>query len=216
MSFRTVYGYSTSENGWRMCNRDECVIGGVIAGVPHSDTAPVRKGYAATILVAWMLYYHRHIERISSPVWGWSAENDVANSNHLSGTAVDINAPLYPWGYRTMPAARIAKVRKGLDAFNGVIYWGADWDRPDEMHYQLAYPERDGRIKALADKLDAGYLELYRPAPGALRVHTVARGETLSEIAGRYGVTVSRLAQENRIANVNVVRAGQRLTIPRP
>lgn len=71
---------------------------------------------------------------------GWSLENDVPNSNHLSGTAVDINAPLYPWGYRTMLAARIAKVRKGLDAFNGVIYWGADWDRPDEMHYQPRIP----------------------------------------------------------------------------
>lgn len=158
MSFRTAYGYTHSENGWRMVNRDGCVVANP---VPHSDTAPIRAGVAATILNAWLIWYHHNVEPITSPVWGWSRDNDVANSNHLSGTAVDINAPQYPWGYRVMPADRIAKVRKGLGLFAGCVFWGADWSRADEMHYQIAYPEGDPALDKLATDLSAGYLGIY-------------------------------------------------------
>lgn len=160
MTFRTVYGNTHSENGWRMADRNECVVSNP---VPHSDTAPVRSGVAATILNAWLIWYHLHVEPIASPVWGWSRDNDVPSSNHLSGTALDINAPRYPWGYRTMPAMRIAKVRNGLGLFDGCVFWGADWNRADEMHYQIAYPEGDPRLSKLADALSAGYLGLYGP-----------------------------------------------------
>lgn len=156
MSFRTAYGNTHSENEWRMCNRDECVI----ADVPleYIDTAPLRRGDPVTILGAWMLWYDRNVEPITSPVWGWSNTNDVATSNHLSGTAVDLNAPKYPWGRRVMPADRIAKIREGLALFDGVVFWGADWDRADEMHYQISFPEGDERVAAFASKVRAGRL----------------------------------------------------------
>lgn len=163
MSFRNVYGYDYSENGWRMCNRDECVVANP---VPYSNTAPVRRGAAATILNAWLIWYHREVEPIVSPVWGWSADNDVPNSNHLSGTALDINAPQYPWGLRTMPRERIAKVRKGLALFGGCVFWGADWTRADEMHYQIGYPEGDPRLTKLAEQLGGGYLGIYSDSEG--------------------------------------------------
>lgn len=166
MSFRTIYGLAYSENGWRMCNRDECVVANP---TPHSNTAPVRAGDAATVLNAWLIWYHRNVEPVSSPVWGWSATNDVASSNHLSGTAVDINAPKYPWGSRVMPAARIAKVREGLRLFEGNIFWGADWSRADEMHYQLNGGTASGtgpsaKLSAFAKKLNNGHLGIYKPA----------------------------------------------------
>jgi LysM repeat protein len=44
--------------------------------------------------------------------------------------------------------------------------------------------------------------------------HTVKAGETLSSIAGRYGVSVSALASYNGIANPNLLRRGQVLRIP--
>lgn len=164
MSFRTIYGFDWSENGWRMCNRDECVVANVL---PFTNTAPIRKGVAATILNAWTLWYHRNVEAISSPVWGWSATNDVASSNHLSGTALDFNAPKYPWGLRTMPASRIAKIREGLRLFEGTVFWGADWGRADEMHYQIGFREGDARLTNFAAKLDNGHLGIYAadPAP---------------------------------------------------
>jgi LysM repeat protein len=49
------------------------------------------------------------------------------------------------------------------------------------------------------------------PAP---TVHTVAAGESLGEIAGRYGTTTRALAEANGISNPNLVRIGQRLTVP--
>lgn len=198
MSFRTAYGNTYSENGWRMCNRDECDT----VRIPQLylvDTAPLRKGTPLTILGAWLYWYDRNVEEITSPVWGWSDTNDVANSNHLAGTAVDVNAPKYPWGARTMPAARIAKVREGLKLFEGTVYWGADWNRADEMHYQMAWPEGDTRNDTFAAKLRAGHLGIYRstpptpappapPAPVAKRFPTdLSDRELLEYIAAQLG-----------------------------
>ena len=43
--------------------------------------------------------------------------------------------------------------------------------------------------------------------------HTVARGETLSSIAARYGTTVVALVRANGLASANMIYVGQRLTI---
>lgn len=164
MSFRLAYKNERSENGWRMCNRDECDIVR-IKDLFLVDTAPLRKGAPHTILGAWLRWYDLNVEEIGSAVWGWSLENEVWTSNHLSGTAIDVNAPKYPWGQRVMPAARIAKIREGLRLFEGTVFWGADWQRADEMHYQMAFREGDPRNEAFAAKLRAGHLGIYAPAP---------------------------------------------------
>jgi LysM repeat protein len=44
---------------------------------------------------------------------------------------------------------------------------------------------------------------------------TVAPGETVDDIARRYGVPVSAIMEANRLASVNAIQAGQRLVIPR-
>lgn len=46
--------------------------------------------------------------------------------------------------------------------------------------------------------------------------HTVLAGETLSEIAQRYGVESSAIIAENGLANPNDIRVGQELRIPPP
>lgn len=48
----------------------------------------------------------------------------------------------------------------------------------------------------------------------ASRVHVVARGETLTAIARRYGTTIAALAEANAIARPNRIYVGQRLLIP--
>lgn len=60
------------------------------------------------------------------------------------------------------------------------------------------------------------------PAPGAVApssapggtTHTVARGDTLSSIAQRYGTTIRAIRDANGIHDPNLVRVGQTLTIP--
>ena len=51
------------------------------------------------------------------------------------------------------------------------------------------------------------------PAP-ASTVYVVQRGDTLSRIAARYGVSASALAAANGIRNSNLIYTGQRLSIP--
>ncbi|MGF7124025.1 M15 family metallopeptidase [Rhodococcus sp. BE178] len=164
MSFRKPYGYEYSENGWRMCDRNECDI----VRIPNLflvDTAPLRKGAPLTILGAWLRWYDQNVREIISPVWGWSNTNDVGNSNHLSGTAVDIDAPRLPMGPYTMPRDLVDKVNRGLALFEGSVFWGRSWDTPDEMHFQMAWREGDPRNEAFAAKLRSGHLGIYAPAP---------------------------------------------------
>ena len=176
-----------SENGWPMCNADRCVrVGMADLGVPAAVVVPLRAGDVATILVAWMLHYHRTIEPIRSQVWGWSADNDVANSNHMSGTAIDINAPWYPWGARTMPAARVARIEAELKKFRGVVFWGRWWDRADEMHYQIGVGPNDPRVAALANELNNGYLGIYGPPPEENDM-TPEQDRLLKEVARQLG-----------------------------
>ena len=52
------------------------------------------------------------------------------------------------------------------------------------------------------------------PSPAEPRVHVVARGETLTAIGRRYGVSVDRLVQDNGLANPNLLEVGQRLVLP--
>ena len=181
MSFRTIYGHSKSENGWRMCNRDECVT---VAG-PYMNTAPLRRGAAEILLGDFVRRYHAEVAPVISPVWGWSATNDVATSNHLSGTAVDINAPQWPWGARTMGAAIIARINNLLARYDGAIFWGRNWNRADEMHFQLNWPEGDARYNAVIAKIQGS-------APSTPSVPSTPAGDEDLQL-GSSGQAVSQL-----------------------
>ena len=45
-------------------------------------------------------------------------------------------------------------------------------------------------------------------------VHVVARGDTLGKIALKYGASVSSIVTANDISNPNLIRIGQKLTVP--
>ena len=58
--------------------------------------------------------------------------------------------------------------------------------------------------------------ELQEAAGGANQgyfVYVVEKGDTLTKIAHRYGVTVAQLVQWNNIANPNLILVGQKLRI---
>lgn len=52
--------------------------------------------------------------------------------------------------------------------------------------------------------------------PGRTVSHTIKRGETLSEIASRYGVTMQAIMDANGLTNASIIITGQTLIIPVP
>lgn len=195
MSFRRIYGNDWSENGWRMCNRDECYII-TLPNLAYMDTAPVRKGPAGLVLGAWAYWYDRNVPgEIVSPTWGWSATNDVSTSNHLSGTALDINATQYPWGGNVMQRKypnRVAAIREGLRLFEGLLFWGAEWSRKDEMHFQMnagtaVGTEAAPRVKAFCDKyIDKG---IYVGKGGGIATPEYSQSvkDAFAQVGSRFG-----------------------------
>lgn len=51
-------------------------------------------------------------------------------------------------------------------------------------------------------------------APNSAAVHVVAPGDSLAAVAASYGTSVSALVGANGIANPNLIRVGQELTVP--
>ena len=52
------------------------------------------------------------------------------------------------------------------------------------------------------------------PGPGPSLVHSVARGDTLSEIAAEYGLALSALVVRNQITDASLLHVGQQIHIP--
>jgi LysM repeat protein len=71
-----------------------------------------------------------------------------------------------------------------------------------------------GRLLALAVMTLATLLLLHKPALAQERSHVVARGENLSTIATRYGLTLQELSAYNGITNPSLIIVGQQLSIP--
>lgn len=167
MAFRTVYGRTVSENGWRMVDINSCTN----AKIPGTNLSlPFRSGDAQVVMTAWCAWFNANVENLNNPGRGYADEgsftwtNSVGSSNHLSATAADLNWSLHNFqvSMSGFSPAEIAKVRQGLALFFGCIWWGQDWVSPkDSMHFQLHFPEGDKRIADLANKLRNGYLGIY-------------------------------------------------------
>lgn len=156
-----------TENGWQQCGRDKCET----PLVPGTDDEEVRielrAGDVATILTGWAAWFHRNVRPINNEPfrnwWGWSATNDVWNSNHLSATAIDLCADQLPWQQRTMPADQVERTEGGLALFEGTVFWGRWWDRVDEMHFQIGLPPTNPKLHEFAERLRGGYLNIFGP-----------------------------------------------------
>lgn len=156
MGFRTVYGNDWSENGWRMVDGDECVWS-VIPGTNPPVHIQLRKGLPTTIMVAFAARFNKIVEPLRDPdTAGWTLVNDVGDSNHLAGTAMDLNWQSHPFHARGTFGDKLPALRQLLNDFDHCVWWGGDWNSPiDEMHFQLNFPEGDQRLVDLARKLGA-------------------------------------------------------------
>lgn len=130
-----------TENGWPQVGRDRLHTG----PIPGTTiNVPLQAGQPATILKAFAADYHQHVESLyngKDDVGGWTPTNSVWNSNHLSGTAMDLNWSDHPFPLKgSFNANQIRTIREKLDWYEGMVYWGGDWTSPiDEMHWQMGY-----------------------------------------------------------------------------
>ena len=119
-------------------------------------TGQVRDGDVAVVLAHVAERFNAEVEPIDvSSSWGWAYRpvrgHDEGLSNHASGTAVDLNAPLHPMGVRgTFTDEQVAALRSILEAVAPAVAWGGDYaDRPDEMHLEIVGgPDVVGEVAA--------------------------------------------------------------------
>ncbi|NIL76795.1 peptidoglycan-binding protein [Rhodococcus sp. B10] len=190
----------TTENGWaQISNPTRRTIVGT------NIVLPLHWHDCGFVLAAFAGMYNRDIEPLSggaSDEGGWTPTNSVWNSNHLSGTAVDLNWNKYPFRKYTMPRGRVDQVKDLQRKFRGLIDWGRDcWggNPVDEMHYQVAKGKPMDAYVGFANELRGGLFGLFgntapTPAPVVVPNPGVGGGSTLL-MRGSRGDAVRRLQE---------------------
>ena len=189
MAFRTVYGNQYSENQWPMVDEDSCQWI-TVPGTNPSVSLEIQKGQPLAILRAWAADFNEFVEHLRDADSAcWTPTNSVGSSNHLSGSACDLNWNSHEFrvwnaGFN---ADQIETIREMLDFYEGTVFWGNDWDTPkDAMHFQVGYntfqnPHTDDFI---ARKIRAdGYSTFRRgnaPALDLAQVLSDAMGDSVS------------------------------------
>jgi len=147
-----------SANGWDMETGPD--IGGAIwtAAVPGSGcSVALRIGAATAVLVHVARRFHYEIGSLD--LGGIVSFKDPANltgyeTNHASGTAIDIRPGWYPAGVRgNFLKHEVAVIRDVLRECGGVVGWGGDFAQPDEGHFQIDVGPGDARLARLVDQL---------------------------------------------------------------
>ena len=146
-----------SENLWRPAKIPATQLDR--SPIPGTDIViPLMAGDVSVVMKAFAAAIHEHVESLynargGTDEGGWTPSNSVATSNHLNGTAMDLNWSDHPMGkeYDGWSAEEIATIRELMEFFEGLIYWGNDWNSPkDSMHFQMNYGTYANRDK-LAD-----------------------------------------------------------------
>ncbi|GKQ36202.1 M15 family metallopeptidase [Streptomyces sp. A012304] len=114
-------------------------------------------GDVETILVHVVRRFHYEIEALrAGDVTGYRspARTKGYETNHASGTAVDIRPDCYPAGVRGgFFAHQVAVIRDILADCEGVVRWGGDFPTPDESHFQIDVPPTSPEVRRVAGKL---------------------------------------------------------------
>lgn len=132
----------TSENGWPLISTADLDS----SPIPGTNIVPipgVRAGDVATLLHWVGSQFNQRVAPLYNPgCWGWNAPTPIPGttiySNHCSGTAIDFNAPSFPWTLRTMTDAQRTACRQIVEETEYVVIWGGDFTtRIDEMHFEI-------------------------------------------------------------------------------
>ena len=137
----------------------------------------------------------------------------------LLGTAKELAAALADLGIQGLAPARINVIAQAA---------GVSVDQVAALNPALGSEIVTGGVdvpEGYAIRIPAGTKTVFERSIAALGgrrqrplarsyMHTVARGQTLSQIAARHGVSTDALRRYNGIGNADVVRVGQVIRIP--
>jgi hypothetical protein len=187
MGNRVVYGYTNSSNGWPMVDQGSCTW----VTVPGTAVSlQIQNGWPLAVLRAFAADFNAYVEPLRDADSGcWTATNSVGSSNHLSGTAMDLNWNSHPFHVPNagFDGAKIAAMRDIQAFYEGFVFWGNDWTDPkDAMHVQLSSRANGGNVNTfnnpavgdfIARKIRADGFSTYRrgntsvpPTPSVLTV----------------------------------------------
>ncbi|MGH7926555.1 MAG: transglycosylase SLT domain-containing protein [Candidatus Binatia bacterium] len=172
------------------------------------------------------------IENYSHPNWGYAPKNFYAE--FLVAVEVGKNYQHYFPGLQLDPPAnfREVAVKRGTSAsalakasgltLDEFLAWNPGISRKARTvpaGYQMKLPFNDSTpplVEVAQNKPDKSIGTKSRPQAKAQVVrHRVKRGETVSQIARRYGASVERILEANRINRANLLQVGALLLIPR-
>ncbi|MEV0360068.1 M15 family metallopeptidase [Nocardia sp. NPDC050697] len=148
-----------TQNGWNTIDGRDLDR----SPIPGTDVVPIpglRPGDVATVLLRVGQLFNERVAKVYNPgCWGWNAPTPIPGSNvysnHGSGTAIDFNAPSFPWKVRKMSAAQREACRQIVRELDGVVAWGGDFATfIDEMHFEIdATPDE---VAQVAKKIRGG------------------------------------------------------------
>lgn len=131
-----------SENGWQpsIAAASQCEW----ITVPGTGVSlQLLKGHPLQIMRGFAADFNAFVEPLrDTDSAGWTPTNSVPTSNHLNGTAMDLNWNSHPFRVLNagFTAMQIKTIRELLAFYEGTIFWGNDWDEPkDSMHFQMGY-----------------------------------------------------------------------------
>lgn len=205
---------TTTMNGWPYATAKQVTPIGAVKG---GDTADVLKGDVATVFQWFIDQFHANVEKVVTCNGHRTAAQNAeaqgaARSNHISGTAIDLNGGRHPYEpkikgrwYSGFTPVQENRIRKLLHEAGGVIYWGRDFPPGlrDAMHFEIRGTA--GQVAVLARKLRAAQVVI--PTPPAKPEPSPDVPKILKErrtmFIYRYGSTRYRMLTGDRVVGIS-------------
>lgn len=134
--------------------------------------------------------------------------NDVQDAAGIINTSVN---ETMGYAKRTIRKANLSLTR--LTACPAVLLESAFLTNPEDYEYLLKSSNREKLANAIATAAKT-YIESVAVYEQKEQKYTVKKGDTLSKIAGKYGVKVDAIVQANKIKDKNLIHIGSVLIIP--
>lgn len=159
---------AVSQNGWTAPPPSRANLSWI--------TGQVAAGDVHTVFNYVCERFNAEVEKINAP-WSWGyayrpIRGSSTLSNHASGTAIDLNAPVHPLGVSgTFSAKQTAAIQKILQDLEGTVRWGGNFKgRKDEMHFGIIASPTQLRAMAqrIKDKKMPGQGPAWVPSPSAI------------------------------------------------